>query len=129
VESADRPPPRASSKWFTGLKQTPRWSLRTSRPLTSRKGNPLRSLVFNLLHDCARQAGCSDQAWEIIAEFAAAEALLDRVCGEGIANDEGSQSRSAAFLTAAEALLACMGHQGIAGDEFDKPTSILPGSN
>lgn len=93
------------------------------------KGKPLRSLVFNLLHDSARQAGCSDQAWEIIAEFAAAEALLDRVCGDRGPPAPGTQDRLAAFLTAAEALLACMGHQGFIGEGSANPASIVPGTN
>lgn len=37
----------------------------------------MKGLVFNLLENLARDAGCSDEAWEVVAEFAATEVLLD----------------------------------------------------
>jgi hypothetical protein len=77
----------------------------------------LRSLVFNLLHDCSRKAGCGDEAWEIIAEFAAAEALLDRIYEDAGPAADG-RIRRETFVMAAEALLSCLGHSP-AGEDVD----------
>lgn len=37
----------------------------------------MKGLMFNVLENLATEAGCSDEAWELVAEFAATEALLD----------------------------------------------------
>ena len=70
----------------------------------------MRALVFNLLQAQARASQCEREAWEIVTEFAAAEALLERVCEPegGVADDE--TRRTAGFVAAAEALLGCIGN-------------------
>jgi len=50
-------------------------------------------------------AGCGDEAWEIIAEFAAAEALVERASSKRPHSDV---ALGPSFALAAEALLDCL---------------------
>jgi hypothetical protein len=65
----------------------------------------VRGLVFNLLRSAASDAGCESDAWDVLTEFAAAEA---RVQGLGQATSRRDESPSVRLLLAAEALLSCM---------------------
>lgn len=43
----------------------------------------MKGLMFNLLDTLAREAGCCQKAWELVAEFAAAEAVLEAFQDDG----------------------------------------------
>lgn len=72
----------------------------------------MRSLAFNLLNDYATLAGCADEAWEIITEFAAAESLLasDTALAGRSRGDTSLQSQ---LLMGTEALLSCLGVEAV----------------
>lgn len=66
----------------------------------------VKGLMFNLLENLATEAGCSDEAWELVAEFAAAEALLDQA-----ANPRPSRRPSRiplSYGSPAEAMVRCL---------------------
>ena len=85
----------------------------------------MKSLVFNLLHQGATEAGCATEAWEIVAEFAATESLLERVGGKQTFNDVALPP---VVVLAAEALLQCLGGEDDGGEEQTRP-SISPSEN
>lgn len=100
----------------------------------------MRTLIFDLLHQRARSAGCAEEAWEIIGEFAAAEALLERIADRGV--PPSWDVAGASYVAAAEALLSCLSARGemyddddLDDDEFDDEIeftaspSAFPGSN
>ncbi len=70
----------------------------------------MRALVFNLLQAQARLSNCEQEAWEIVTEFAAAEALLERVCEPNAEEQSDETRRTPGFIAAAEALLGCIGN-------------------
>jgi hypothetical protein len=63
----------------------------------------MKGLVFNLLENLARDAGCSDEAWEVVAECAATEVLLD----SGTDTSVGDVQRASLFEVPAEAMVKC----------------------
>jgi hypothetical protein len=63
----------------------------------------MKGLVFNLLENLARDAGCSDEAWEVVAEFAATEVLLD----SGTDTSVGDVQAAGLFEVPAEAMVKC----------------------
>lgn len=65
----------------------------------------MRGLVFNLLKSAASDAGCESDAWDVITEFAAAEARVQKL---SLGPTNGDEARSTHLLLAAEALLSCM---------------------
>jgi hypothetical protein len=85
----------------------------------------MKSLVFNLLHQGATEAGCATEAWEIVAEFAATEALLERAGGKPTFNDVALPP---VVVLAAEALLQCLGGDDDVADEPVRP-SVAPSEN
>src|SRR5690606_14546949 len=65
-------------------------------------------LLFNLLDRLARNAGCSDAVWSLIADFAAAETRL-------LGSPNGSLRPSPAanhMALSAQALVHCFGREG-----------------
>jgi hypothetical protein len=65
----------------------------------------VKGIVFNLLESMAHEAGCSNEAWELVAEFAAAEVLLDGANSPlGPATDVQPANL---FEVPAEAMLKC----------------------
>ncbi len=81
----------------------------------------MKGLLFTLLNQMAESAGCSDEAWELVMEFAAAETL---VCDED-QDDAGSMPSDAAridlFDVPAEAMLNCLCRErrGLTQDEWE----------
>ncbi len=79
----------------------------------------MRAIVFNLLQAQAQASDCEHEAWEIVTEFAAAEALLERVCEPDARTSNDEMRRQAGFIAAAEALLGCIGNATRGIDFFD----------
>jgi hypothetical protein len=68
----------------------------------------VKGLMFNLLENLATEAGCSDEAWELVVEFAAAEALLDQAAG---ARTSRRPSRiPLSYVSPTEAMVRCLSH-------------------
>ncbi len=68
----------------------------------------MKGLMFNLLESLAQDAGCSDEAWELVSEFAAAETLAE---GLVVSRERpwGSDVRPPdVFEVPAEAMLSCL---------------------
>ncbi len=86
----------------------------------------MKSLVFNLLHHDATRAGCAAEAWEIVAEFAATEALLEQA--GGAAPSASDVALPPVVVLAAEALLQCLGGEDASAQE-PQPPSIAPTDN
>ncbi len=67
----------------------------------------MKGLMFNLLDALAREAGCSQKAWELVAEFAAAEAVL-----EAFQDDAGTAlPPSHLFDVPIEAMVRCLARE------------------
>lgn len=92
------------------------------RPLKSRSKFKVKGIVFNLLESAAREAGCSREAWDVVVEFAAAEAMLngDEVFGRAAAADDVELTRL--FEVPVEAVLRCFAH---GSDGLDAPSMDL----
>lgn len=64
----------------------------------------MKGLMFNVLENLATEAGCSDEAWELVAEFAATEALLDPASRSSERLSEAPLS----YTSPAEAMVRCL---------------------
>lgn len=64
----------------------------------------MKGLMFNVLESLATEAGCSEEAWELVAEFAATEALLDP---SSRSSDRLSQA-PLSYTSPAEAMVRCL---------------------
>lgn len=85
----------------------------------------MKGLMFNLLESLASDAGCSEEAWELVAEFAAAD-----VAPDGVLTRErlwGSDVHPPhVFEVPAEAMLSCLTRDSRASsgpDLFDLSTN------
>lgn len=79
----------------------------------------MKGLMFNLLESLARDAGCSEEAWELVAEFAAADLLSD---GVEVRTERlwGSDVHpSGAFEVPAEAMLSCLTRESRSDQSLD----------
>lgn len=72
----------------------------------------MKGIVFNLLESMAHEAGCSNEAWELVAEFAAAEVLL-----EGPSGSPTDVQPANLFEVPAEAMLKCFARDSTAPAE------------
>lgn len=66
----------------------------------------MKGLMFNLLENLATEAGCSDEAWELVVEFAATEALLDHAANPS-APPRASQA-PLSYASPTEAMIRCL---------------------
>lgn len=72
----------------------------------------MKGIMFNLLESLAHEAGCSDEAWELVVEFAAAEALLDQATNSRVRRpSRGPLS----YSSPTEAMVRCLS-QGDLGE-------------
>lgn len=71
----------------------------------------MKGLMFNLLENLATEAGCSDEAWELVVEFAAAEALLDQAAG---ARAPSPSRTPLSYVSPTEAMVRCLSHGDLA---------------
>jgi hypothetical protein len=79
----------------------------------------VKGLVFNLLDRLARNAGCSDAVWGLVADFAATEATL---AGARLGSMRpGPGPASSPFALSAEALVHCFAANQELGDEDGLP--------
>lgn len=69
----------------------------------------MQGLIFNLLERAADDAGCSDEAWELVVEFAAAEGLPSWGNGERQGLLDAHPPRI--FEIPAEAMLRCLARE------------------
>jgi hypothetical protein len=69
----------------------------------------MQGLIFNLLEEAADDAGCSDEAWELVVEFAAAEGLPSWGRGERQGLLDAHPPRI--FEIPAEAMLRCLARE------------------
>jgi hypothetical protein len=81
----------------------------------------MKGLVFNLLESLARDAGCSEEAWEVVAEFAATEVLLE---GSGSRPTSDVQPTSL-FEVPAEAMVKCFARKGESGDDDERGPDLI----
>jgi hypothetical protein len=68
----------------------------------------VKGLMFNLLESLATEAGCSDEAWELVVEFAAAEALLDQAASARASRRPSRLPLS--YGSPTEAMVRCLSH-------------------
>jgi hypothetical protein len=87
----------------------------------------VRNLVFNLLENAARTAGCQREAWEVVMEFAEAEVLIGSTAGRVL--EEATPERHHSFLLAADALLGCMTGSWERPATGPTPRKTVPPSN
>ncbi len=66
----------------------------------------MKGLMFNLLENLANEAGCSDEAWELVVEFAATEALLDQAAHAP--TPPRSSSAPLSYTSPTEAMVRCL---------------------
>lgn len=76
----------------------------------------MKGLVFNLLDRLARNAGCSDAVWGLVADFAANEAQLS---GARLGSVRPAENPTGGpFALSAEALVHCFAaHREVADDD------------
>jgi hypothetical protein len=70
----------------------------------------VKGLMFNLLESMAAEAGCSDEAWELVIEFASADGIPGCGQAERTPLDDGQPAR--VFEVPAEAMLRCLAREG-----------------
>jgi hypothetical protein len=80
-------------------------------PLLDRKSSgakekTVKGLMFNLLEKMAQDAGCRDEAWELVVEFAAAEGFPSANLGPRAALQDAQPLRI--FEVPTEAMLRCL---------------------
>lgn len=68
----------------------------------------MKGLMFNLLESLATEAGCSEEAWELVVEFAAAEALLDQAATPQTSRRPSRMPLS--YVSPTEAMVRCLSH-------------------
>jgi len=87
----------------------------------------VKGLTFNLLDHMAKQAGCCDEAWELVMEFAAAEAALDQSNELKGQPPQQDVARLDVFDLPAEAMLNCLvREQHRTGDEDWDDLDAIP---
>jgi hypothetical protein len=69
----------------------------------------LKGLMYNVLEALASRSGCSDEAWELVVEFAAAEALLDQASSVTRALPQPKARLS--YASPAEAMIKCLSQE------------------
>jgi hypothetical protein len=70
------------------------------------KEKTVKGLMFNLLEKMAQDAGCRDEAWELVVEFAASEGLPSAKQGQRVALQDAQPLRI--FEVPTEAMLRCL---------------------
>jgi hypothetical protein len=66
----------------------------------------VKGLMYNVLEALASRSGCSDEAWELVVEFAAAEALLEQASCLTRPVPQGNTRLS--YSSPAEAMIKCL---------------------
>lgn len=81
----------------------------------------MKGLMFNLLDSMSRDAGCSEEAWELVLEFAAAERQLfgELEAPAGMSGEDALPPY--AFDIPTEAMLKCLVQ---AGDAYSWETDL-----
>jgi hypothetical protein len=64
--------------------------------------------MFNLLEQMAAKSGCSEEAWELLLEFASAERAIIEECGQKLPHEAKDGPSFLAYEMPAEAMLRCM---------------------
>lgn len=84
----------------------------------------MKGLMFNLLATLARDAGCGARAWDLVAEFAAAEAVLEAFHESG---PSGLPPRHL-FDVPVEAMVRCLVQDAAPSDSWasDPPAAWDP---
>lgn len=78
----------------------------------------MKGLMFNMLETLASTAHCSADAWELVAEFAAAEGVLSQVSrGANHAHDDVHPPEL--YQGATSAMLSCLLHNQEGGDPLE----------
>ncbi len=104
------------------------WGARAGAPPpggTRSTGESVQALIFNILEQTASRTGCDEEAWELVMEFAAAEATLRDEgvpWGQGVDEVRLGQLR---YQAAARTLLQCLTLPTI-DDETDPDLDGLP---
>lgn len=80
----------------------------------------MKGLMYNVLEALASRSGCSEEAWELVVEFAAAEALLDQASSVARALPETRARLS--YASPAEAMIKCLSQEQ-AVDRSNAPPS------
>lgn len=68
----------------------------------------MNGLIFNLLETLAQRSGCSDEAWELVAEFATAESVLSGTYAAEDAAGQARQLETERFRAAARTMHQCL---------------------
>lgn len=76
----------------------------------------MKGLMFNVLETLAHDAGCSDEAWELVVEFAAAEALLDQATDPAASLARRPSRSPHSYVSPTEAMVRCLS-QGDQGEQ------------
>lgn len=66
----------------------------------------MKGLMYNVLEALASRSGCSEEAWELVVEFAAAEALLEQASSLTRTVPQGKARLS--YASPAEAMIKCL---------------------
>lgn len=69
----------------------------------------MKGLMYNVLEALASRSGCSEEAWELVVEFAAAEALLDQASSVARAVPQAKVRLS--YASPAEAMIKCLSQE------------------
>jgi hypothetical protein len=77
----------------------------------------VKGLMFNLLESLASKSGCSDEAWELVAEFAGWDSVVELPEPRG-RRHRGDVLPPHAFEIPTEAMLNCLMRDNPEGDEF-----------
>lgn len=80
----------------------------------------MKGLMYNVLEALANRSGCSEEAWELVVEFAAAEALLDQASSAARAVPHAKVRLS--YASPAEAMIKCLSQE----NSGVGPSSMLP---
>lgn len=91
----------------------------------SRRACSMKGLLFNLLDRLAREAQCGDDAWELVAEFAAAETFADGLDPSRSRLWGSDVQQFQPFEAPAEAMLSCLLQPGESesGADYTQPAN------
>lgn len=70
----------------------------------------MKGLMYNVLEALASRSGCSEEAWELVVEFAAAEALLEQASSLTKTQPAQGQVRLS-YASPAEAMIRCLSQE------------------
>jgi hypothetical protein len=76
--------------------------------------------MYNVLEALASRSGCSEEAWELVVEFAAAEALLDQASSATRKPPEAKARLS--YASPAEAMIKCLSQE----QPSRSPSGLVP---